>query len=102
MFKPIKFDPADPNDQDTYSLDFTLDLDQTQSEIIVGTPIVTTSLIPIGVSNLTTTTAEVNGNIVSTFITGGVANTLCLVSFEITTSLGNVLNRSVILPIEKR
>ncbi len=102
MYKPLQYDPKSPADIATYTLDFTKDLDATQNESIVGTPAIATITTTGTASNLTNSTATVFGNIVSTQISGGVANTTCLVSFTITTSLANVVSRSVILPVLTR
>ena len=102
MYNQLTFEPKDPTDQNTYSVDFTLDLDIPNGETITGATIKTSivgSNIP---TTLTTSPAGIIGSVVGTYITGGIAGTQYLITYSVQTSFTNVITRSVFLYCQAR
>lgn len=102
MFKPLRVEPKDPADQNTYGLDFTPDLDVDNGEAIQGVPVITTTLLDGSSSDLVVANPHTSNNVAYCFVSGGLNGKTYLVSYEVNTTNGNVIKRSVLLPVQDR
>jgi hypothetical protein len=104
MFRPLRFDPKDPQDINTFTCDFDEDLDDEQGETILTADVgcYTDAAGTMVYMGLARSSPLIGGTKVSVNLTGGIAGQPAYVQFMITTSLNHTICRRVLLPIENR
>lgn len=88
---PLIFDPITPADVVDRSMDFKRYL--ARGETIIGA---TVTSVPGGPQGLNLSNPTINGSVVTTWASQGVAETSYYISFYITTSAGRLETRSAI------
>jgi len=85
-------DPKDPDDVDTFSVDWT---NRLGSETI-------STLAVSAVSGCTVDSSSTSGAVTTATVSGGTAGVAAVVRFRITTSGGRQLDETVTIPVEAR
>lgn len=96
------YGPANPGDQDTYGEDCTGELTARGTTIAsIGTPAIDPSSLTASLLVISGVT-PLAGNLKFAFrASGGVAGVRYTVTFPLTLADGNVINRSVVIPISQ-
>lgn len=94
------YDPKSPEDICPYSLDFTQWMIPATSTTLADS--IVSAVVSLSGSGLTATGSLVNGNVVTTILSGGTAGMVYLVHFRITTLQGLTVQRSVSLQVVER
>lgn len=96
----LTFSPANPGDTDTYGEDCSVELTKRGTTIqSIGTPEIEQSSAS-GAAMTITGVTRLAGNLKYAFqATGGSAGVRYTITFPLTLADGNVLNRSVVIPV---
>jgi len=101
LAQPPTFSPANPNDSDTYGEDCTAAMTARGTTITsVGTPTIVVTpanATPIVISNVSVLTGGLK---YAWHGAGGSADSMNIITFPLTLADGNVINRTVRIPIQ--